>query len=124
MENGMDKKLWKRMIVWLRLLSLFGIALLAQDHSAVSQESERLYRERCARCHETGIPRAPNRAAMSHLSMENFQRTLTGGSMKTQAEGLSAKEIAALGQFLAVQPTVNLRRNRQRKMSALPRNAL
>jgi polyvinyl alcohol dehydrogenase (cytochrome) len=101
----MYKDICKQMIVPLVLLSVFAIGALAQDQSAASKEGEKLYREHCVSCHETGAPRVPNRAALAHLSMENFQRTLASGSMKTQAAGLSAKEIEALGQFLAVQLT-------------------
>ena len=83
----------------------------AQDKSAPNQELEGLYRQQCATCHDTGVPRAPNRAAMARMSAENIRYALTNGAMKSQGERLTAAQIQALSQFLSAMPSVTAEPN-------------
>lgn len=73
----------------------------AQEKSAGSADVESLYREKCRVCHDTGVPRAPNRAALAMMAAENIQFALTKGTMKTQGEQLTPAEIEGLSKFLS-----------------------
>jgi polyvinyl alcohol dehydrogenase (cytochrome) len=60
-----------------------------------------VYREKCATCHETGVPRAANQASLSLLSADNIRLALTTGKMSTQAASLTAEQRDAVVAFLA-----------------------
>ncbi len=92
-----------------RVAGLFLVVLLlvavcagfaAQDKSTANQDLEGLYRQQCATCHDHGVPRAPNRAALALISAENIRLALTNGSMKSQGERLTPAQIEALSQLL------------------------
>src|SRR5579871_442094 len=80
----------------LTLCSLFlalGASLCAQDGSA-------LYHEHCASCHDAGVGRAPQPAALKQMSPENVQFALNAGAMVRQGAALTAAEVVAVSQFV------------------------
>ncbi|HKV04426.1 MAG TPA: c-type cytochrome [Candidatus Acidoferrales bacterium] len=56
---------------------------MAQNQNAATA-GETLYRERCASCHDGGAARAPNRAELGQMPLENIRFALTRGSMSAQ----------------------------------------
>ncbi len=83
----------------LALCALFASAAQAQETTAADGAS--VYREKCATCHENGVPRAANRASLALLSADNIRLALTSGKMVTQAASLSAEQRDAVVRFLA-----------------------
>ena len=79
-----------------KLLWLLPVVALAQS----APDGEALYQKTCARCHDAGVERAPNRAALKLMSPENIRLALVSGSMSKMGFALSAAEIAALGESL------------------------
>lgn len=75
-------------------------ATAAQQETDANKAGEALYKERCASCHEGGVLRAPNRAALKEMSPENIRFALKAGSMVVQGLGLSSAQIAAVIEFL------------------------
>jgi polyvinyl alcohol dehydrogenase (cytochrome) len=75
------------------LFLAFAASLCAQDGSA-------LYRQRCASCHDGGVGRAPQLAALKQMSPENVQFALNAGVMTIQGQGLTEAEIRAVSQFV------------------------
>ena len=73
----------------------------AQTQDVSTQQAEGLYKERCANCHDRGVPRAANREALGRLSPDSIRQALTTGAMRTQAEGLSAAQVESLTRLLA-----------------------
>jgi mono/diheme cytochrome c family protein len=55
-----------RLTSLLLLLSLSVSTASAQTQPGTTQVGESLYGERCAKCHESGVPRAANREALRH----------------------------------------------------------
>jgi polyvinyl alcohol dehydrogenase (cytochrome) len=76
------------------LLALYATAGLAQDGAA-------LYKTRCAHCHDAPAGRVPPVSALRAMGPELILRSLEGGTMKTQAEGLSGAERYALVTYLS-----------------------
>ncbi len=83
--------------------SIAGGVVMAQGASPAAQKTdgEAIYRDKCARCHETGVPRAVNRAALGRLSADNIRFALTDGAMRTQAAGLTGAQRDALIEWLS-----------------------
>ena len=73
----------------LALLALMIPIVSAQDGSAI-------YKERCASCHDAPEGRVPALSAIKAMSGEAIYLTLTTGSMRTRAEGLTTTQIFAL----------------------------
>jgi polyvinyl alcohol dehydrogenase (cytochrome) len=68
------------------------------------------YRERCAKCHDKPIGRVPPRAQIERMANEDVVKTLTSGTMKEWAEGLTTNQINALAVFVTgKQPNANVR---------------
>jgi polyvinyl alcohol dehydrogenase (cytochrome) len=65
-----------------------------------NKEGEALFKQRCAMCHEGGVPKAPNRAALKQMSPENVRFALLSGSMKMLGAGLSLAQIGAIAEYL------------------------
>jgi polyvinyl alcohol dehydrogenase (cytochrome) len=83
-------------------LMLVGFDSAAQAAPQAPQPNgEALYKEHCASCHETGVPRAANRAALAKIAPDNVRFTLTKGTMTAQASKLTAAEIDAVVRFVA-----------------------
>jgi polyvinyl alcohol dehydrogenase (cytochrome) len=80
-------------------LALFVVVVSTTSASAQTQQGvdgEGLYAERCAKCHEAGVPRAANRAALRQLSPDAIRGALTTGIMRSQGAELTQAQIEAL----------------------------
>ena len=75
-------------------------AALGQQGPPASADAASLYQQRCAVCHDNPQDRIPPRFLIARRSAEDVIQTLTTGSMKQQAAGLSAAEIRALAVYL------------------------
>ena len=91
----------------MRLTSFLLCVLVASVPAASGQttqgnnrEGEALYTDRCAKCHESGVPRAATREAMSRLSPDVIRVALTTGSMRTQGAELTQGQIELLARTL------------------------
>lgn len=62
--------------------------------------SAQIYQQRCAMCHENPQDRVPPRFLIARRSAEDVIQTLTTGSMKQQAAGLTSDQIRALAVYL------------------------
>lgn len=71
-----------------------------QQPAATSPEGAELYKQRCAVCHDTPQDRVPPLFLIRRRSAEDVIQTLTAGSMKQQASGLTADQIRALAVHL------------------------
>src|SRR6185436_2868042 len=85
----------------MRLPSLAMFVVVLSVTSALAQtpqgvDGEGLYAERCAKCHEAGVPRAANRAALRQLSPDAIRGALTTGIMRSQGAELTQAQIEAL----------------------------
>jgi len=67
-----------------------------QQAATTSTEGEALYKQKCAVCHDEPQDRVPPLFLIRRRSAEDVIMTLTSGSMKQQAAGLSAEQIRAL----------------------------
>jgi polyvinyl alcohol dehydrogenase (cytochrome) len=71
-------------------------ASLQQPSPAISPEGAAIYKQKCAVCHDEPQERVPPLFLIRRRSAEDVIMTLTSGSMKQQASGLSAEQIRAL----------------------------
>jgi polyvinyl alcohol dehydrogenase (cytochrome) len=71
-----------------------------QQQAQNDPASAQIYQERCASCHENPQGRIPPRFLIARRSAEDVMQTLSSGSMKQQASGLSADQIRALAIYL------------------------
>ena len=90
------------------LASMTAHAAAADDRTDSQIDAETIYQQRCAGCHEGGIARAPNRAALKLLTVERVWAALMIGSMSAHSKDLSSARIDALTILLgsARSPTV------------------
>ena len=79
---------------------LFAQTTPSPQEASPNKEGEALFKQRCAMCHEGGVPKAPNRAALKQMSPENIRFALVKGVMGMQGLGLSAAQIDAIAQYL------------------------
>jgi polyvinyl alcohol dehydrogenase (cytochrome) len=86
---------------WAFVSLLILLAAPARGEGGANGGGEAVYRERCAQCHEAGLGRAPDRAALARMSVEAIGRALTSGSMSVQGQDLSASERDDLSRLLA-----------------------
>ena len=63
-----------------------------------------LYEERCASCHEGGVYKAPHKIWLEFMSARNLYKSMTGGIMSSQAEGLSDIEKRQIIEYLTMEP--------------------
>jgi polyvinyl alcohol dehydrogenase (cytochrome) len=89
-----------RLTSLLLLLSLSVSTASAQTQPGTTQDGESLYAERCAKCHESGVPRAANREALRRLSPDAVRLALTTGTMRTQGADLTPAQIDSLARLL------------------------
>lgn len=61
---------------------------------------ERVYREHCAACHDSGAARAPQPMLMQDMTPRAIHRALTEGVMRAQGAALSADEKRAVTEYL------------------------
>src|SRR5262249_9241512 len=92
------------MIAFLSLLGVSAVlstsAEAGHDQATTSQDGEEIYREHCASCHDRGVPRAPTRVALSHMSADNIRFALTSGKMSAQGAELTRAQLESLLRFL------------------------
>jgi polyvinyl alcohol dehydrogenase (cytochrome) len=88
------------------MMTLSNVAHASQDQTSATRDGEALYGQRCASCHDTGVPRAPNRAALGHMSADNIRLALTTGKMSEQGASLTPAQIDAISRFLTQQSGV------------------
>jgi polyvinyl alcohol dehydrogenase (cytochrome) len=93
---------------------LAALAAPTRLAAAADQSGAKLYQERCARCHEGNVERAPTAAALRQLSSDRILSVLTNGSMKSEVEGLTQPQVGDISAFLgsaaaigAVPPSVS-----------------
>src|SRR5260370_37770532 len=108
----MESRIWKVTgVTMLGLLALVGLeagrARAGQDRTApapnqaaANPDGQTTYREHCAACHDTGVPRAPTRAALAQMSADNIRFALTTGKMSAQGAELTRAQLDALIRFL------------------------
>ncbi len=65
-----------------------------------AQDGQAIYKARCASCHDGGVPRAPQAAALKQMSPENVQFALKSGTMQVQGNFLTQPEIRAVSEFV------------------------
>src|SRR5262245_40201820 len=71
-----------------------------QQQQVNDPASAEIYQQRCAVCHDNAQDRIPPRFLIARRSAEDVMQTLTSGSMKQQASGLTPEQIRALAIFL------------------------
>jgi len=81
-----------------------GVAAIVPRARAADEDSARLYRERCAACHDQPKDRTPARDALRALKPEVIVEALTRGSMRVQGEALDESQRRALALYLSDQP--------------------
>jgi polyvinyl alcohol dehydrogenase (cytochrome) len=83
---------------------LAAVTVFASGSSFAAGEGDvaaaALYREHCAKCHDGGEVRAPDRAAMKLLGTERLRASLSSGNMVEQARGLAPHELDLLAAYL------------------------
>jgi polyvinyl alcohol dehydrogenase (cytochrome) len=79
---------------------LFAQTSPQPQETVTNKEGEALFKQRCAMCHEGGVPKAPNREALKQMSPENLRFALLSGSMKIMGAGLSLAQIGAIAEYL------------------------
>lgn len=72
----------------------------SQAEATPDKESEALFKQRCASCHESGTTQAPSRAALYFMYPGKIYRVLTTGVMQPMAAGLSDAQIRGLVELL------------------------
>lgn len=70
-----------------------------------ADQAAALYQQRCARCHDGGAERAPERAALKRLSAERVRAAISSGSMREHGAGLSDADFDALAGWVGSAPT-------------------
>src|SRR5262245_50097535 len=71
---------------------------------AADATGAQIYEEKCATCHDKPTARIPPRAQVAKLATEDVIRTMTTGTMKQWAEGLSPAQITTLATFVTGKP--------------------
>ena len=84
------------------LPSLAGAQQAAPSGAAV-------YKQHCAGCHESAIPRIPTRQGLAAMSPEHIESELASFSMRRQGAKLSPAERRAVAEFLTGRPAGSYR---------------
>lgn len=105
-----------RLAVKLGALALLCGALVpapsrAEAAATPAAMGEKVYAERCAQCHEGGVPKAPHKMFLQLMAPDVIHDALTGGVMQQQAAGLSAAEMRAVADHLGDPALADHRRN-------------
>lgn len=70
---------------------------------------ERIYAERCARCHETAIARVPTRAVLADYLPETIENSLSTFAMRSVGEDMTHAERRAVAEYLTGMPAGSFR---------------
>jgi polyvinyl alcohol dehydrogenase (cytochrome) len=68
--------------------------------ASISSQGETLFRKSCAQCHEPAVGRAPGRRQLASFVPADIVNSLTSGTIKPMAAGMSAADINAIATFL------------------------
>jgi polyvinyl alcohol dehydrogenase (cytochrome) len=79
----------------------------AAAQTPAADDADAIYKTRCASCHETGVPRAPNRDGLRRLAPETITAALTTGSMRVQGQELSLAQVQLLARALGNAPATS-----------------
>lgn len=104
---------------WLAAMSA-GAAIAQPAAGAASPVDlgAKVFKERCATCHDPAVERAPSRTDMANYFAETVKKALTGGVMKDMAAGLSEADIDNVSWFLTgkqVRPVGDISREDQNR---------
>jgi polyvinyl alcohol dehydrogenase (cytochrome) len=111
--------------VWVAVAATAASALLAPPPARADlppaavalmrAEGEKIFKARCATCHDVPGGKAPSRALLGQRSVEEIGKALVVGPMAPQARGLSLQDIGAVAMFVSRKaarpdpdPTVNM----------------
>ena len=83
-----------------RIFTRTNYAGLQEQRPTTDSASAQIYQEKCAACHDRPTDRIPPRSLIARQSTEDVIRTLTTGTMKQWADGLTADQIRALAVYL------------------------
>ena len=77
-------------------------AWLSQKHirKVRAERGEAVFKTHCKACHDPPIDEAPGLGALISLPPQDIVATMTTGSMRQMAEGLSASDQAAVAAYL------------------------
>src|SRR2546429_4481062 len=81
--------------------SITSYPLFQQQPPATDAASAQIYQVKCATCHDKPVGRVPARSAIAMRSTEDIIQTMTTGSMKQFAEGLTADQIREITIYLS-----------------------
>jgi polyvinyl alcohol dehydrogenase (cytochrome) len=85
--------------IWeLAVIGILGTVGLHAQPSA----GEAIYMQRCARCHDSGNPRAPSRDELKHLSASRIQRALDFGAMSNIGFTMPQADHATVAAYLGL----------------------
>ncbi len=79
---------------------MLGAAVTRTAAEPAVDSATSMYQQRCARCHDGGADRAPDRAALKLLPAERVRASLASGTMREHATGLSDAELDALASWV------------------------
>ena len=79
---------------------LAALPAYAQVPASAPVSGEAVYKQRCASCHDTGVPRTPRREALQQMTVARIRRTLDFGAMMTIAYPMRQVEREAVARFL------------------------
>lgn len=88
--------------------ALGGFLLVLVPAIAVAQQppsGQAVYKQHCAVCHESTLPRMPSREALRSVTPEHIESALSSFSMRRQGSALSPAERRAVAEFLSGRPT-------------------
>jgi polyvinyl alcohol dehydrogenase (cytochrome) len=69
--------------------------------AALEAKGESVFAERCAKCHDPAVGRAPDRAALAERTPGDIFRSLKTGRMAPMAAGLADEDIGAVAVYLS-----------------------
>src|SRR5262245_59265056 len=100
MEDPMNASIFTALTLTLPGLISPAAAQPSPAVQTAAPNGEALYKEHCASCRDTGVPRAASRAALSRIAPDSMGVTLTKGTMATQVSKLTPPPLEAVIRFL------------------------
>lgn len=84
--------------------SRVSVLVLTGCLAAFAQDGGEIYQKHCAQCHEKGVARAPQLAALKLWTPERVLAALTNGKMAEQGKALTATESRSVAMFVTGKP--------------------